>query len=123
MTESEEQTTSGAYFRLAYPNYAKSLRVSQSGSFRGNGKRGAIRTTLVKVMGGVTGESDIAVLIPRGNFGCLLMEHKSDENVTGPTKDQLDYIKYHNSIGNLAFVTKGVAMAIKTIDDYMGLEI
>lgn len=121
MSEAEEQKAIVAYFRKAYPQYARSLRVSQSGGYRGAGRKGAIRTAQVTAMGGVTGESDISILIPRGGFGCLLLEHKSDEAMRGATEGQLDYIRYHNEIGNKALVTKGVGMAIATIDEYMAL--
>ena len=119
MSEADEQRAIISYFRKAYPMYASSLRVSMSGMNYGSGLRGARLANHVKSQGVVTGEADIAILLPRGGYGCLLIEHKSDEAMRGATDAQLDYIRYHNSIGNKALVTKGVAIAIATIDEYM----
>ena len=121
MSESDEQKEIIKYFRTKYPEYALCLRVSQSGGFRGAGRRGAIRTALITAMGGVTGESDIAILLPRGKFGSLLIEHKKHDNTAGPTDAQIDYIRHHNDCGNCATVTKGISMAKHAIDQYMSL--
>ena len=118
-SESDEQKQIVAYFRQRWPQYALSLRVSQSGGYRGAGRKGAIRTAQVAAMGGVTGESDIQIALPRKGFGSLFIEHKSDEAMRGATEAQLAYIRYHNEIGNCACVTKGVDMAIAAIDTYM----
>jgi len=72
-----------------------------------------------KAHGFVTGEADIAILLPRGGYGCLLIEHKADEAVKGATESQLEYIRYHNANGNCACVTKGFDMAVAAIDTYM----
>lgn len=122
MSESSEQKTIVAYFRAQYPKYAMSLRVSQSGGFRGRGKEGAIRSRNVQSMGGVTGESDIAILLPRGGFGCLLIEHKADGGKHMATPMQLSYLEYHRSQGNCAVLTRGVEAAISAIDAYMSAE-
>ena len=119
MNESAEQKEIVAWFRSQYPEYVQCLRVSQSGGYRGAGRKGAIRTAQVTAMGGVTGESDIAILIKRGDWGCLLIEHKSDEAQAGATQKQLDYIRFHNAVGNCAIVTKGVDMAKAAIRQYM----
>ena len=121
MSETQEQATIVAWFRLQYPQHVLSLRVSQSGGFKGKGSRGAIRMSQIKAQGGVTGESDIAILLKRGDFGCLLLEHKADDAVKGATSAQLEYIRYHNAIGNCACVTKGVDMGIAAIKQYMEL--
>ena len=121
MSESAEQKAVVEYFRLKYPQYARSLRVSQSGGFKGTGRKGAIRMEQIKALGGVTGEADIAILVPRGTFGSLLIELKADDATKGATSAQLDYIRYHNeTAGNCACVAKGVDMAIAAIDTYMG---
>jgi hypothetical protein len=119
MSESAEQKTIVAYFRTKYPQYAMSLRVSQSGGFRGKGREGAIRSRNVQSMGGVTGEADIAILLPRGGFGSLLIEHKAADGRYGATPMQLSYLEYHRLQGNCAVLTKGIEEAITAIDDYM----
>ena len=118
-TEDDEQKEIVSWFREKWPQYANSLRMSQSGGYRGSGRKGAIRTARLTAMGAVTGESDIAILLPRGGFGSLLIEHKAGEAIRGATEKQLDYIRYHNAVGNCACVTKGVDMAMAAINQYM----
>jgi len=121
LSESDEQKEIVAWFRSQWPQYALSLRVSQSGGYRGKGKQGAIRTAQVTAMGGVTGESDIAILLPRGRFGCLLIEHKAEGGLHKATPKQSEYLDYHNdkSIGNCACLTRGVDQAKAAITVYM----
>lgn len=75
----------------------------------------------IKAMGGVTGESDLAILLPRGNFGSFLMELKATNGKHKTSDEQLEYIEYHNEFGNCACVAKGLDMAILAIDEYMKL--
>lgn len=121
MYEEAEQKTVVEWFRIQYPKYEKCMRASQSGGFKGHGKAGAIRMKKIIAMGGVKGESDIALLISRGGFGCLLIELKADNARRGATREQLEYVNFHNEIGNCAVVTKGVDMAIAAIKQYMDL--
>ena len=119
MSEDDEQKSIVAWFRSTYPEYAMSLRVSQSGGFRGIGRKGAIRTARVTAMGGVTGESDMAILLPRGGFGSFLLEHKAQDGSRKATDKQVEYIEYHNSVGNCAVVTRGVDAAKRAITQYL----
>lgn len=121
VTEAEEQKAIVLWFRTKYPKYAMSLRASQSGGFKGKGRRGAIRMSEIKAMGGVTGESDLQIALPRGVYGSLFIEHKAEGAAHKATESQLAYIDYHNKHGNCAVVTRGIDMAIKAIDQYMGL--
>lgn len=70
-------------------------------------------------MGGITGESDIAILLKRGEFGSLLIEHKAEKGQHKTTPAQLEYIQHHNAVGNCAVVTRGVEMAKAAIRQYM----
>ena len=119
MTETDEQKAIVAWFRAEYPDYALCLRVSQSGGYRGAGRKGAIRTAQVAAMGGITGESDIAILLKRGGFGSLLIEHKADGSKHTTSDAQLEYIRHHNAVGNCAVVTRGIEQAQATIRQYM----
>lgn len=119
MNESDEHKAIIRYFRERWPQHAKALRVSANGVHRGKGMAAMRRIAKEKAHGFVTGEADIAILLPRGGFGCLLIEHKSDEAMKGATEAQLEYIRYHMSVGNAACVTKGIDMAIAAIDTYM----
>lgn len=119
MSEAAEQKEIVGWFRENYPQYSKSIRVSMAGLPR-HGRKGAIQWGMMKGQGVVDGESDIAILLPRNGFGALLIEHKSAEGSYKATPEQLDYIEYHNSVGNCACVTKGVDMAKAAIAQYMG---
>lgn len=119
MSETEEHKAIVAWFRSQYPEYALCLRVSQSGGYRGAGRKGAIRTAQVAAMGGITGEADIAILLPRGEFGCLLIEHKAEGAKHTASPAQLEYIRHHNAVGNCAVVTRGIDMAKAAITHYM----
>jgi len=118
-SEADEQKGIVAWFRAEYPDYALCLRVSQSGGYRGSGRNGAIRTAKVAAMGGVTGESDIAILLPRAGFGSLLIEYKASHGEHDATEAQLEYIRHHNSVGNCAVIARGVEMAQAAIRQYM----
>lgn len=120
MSESDEVRELVAWFRDKYPDYAMCLRVSQSEGKKGGNRSAAIAWSKRVAMGVVKGESDIAILLPRGSFGSLLIEHKAAEGTHKATKEQLEYIRHHNAIGNCAVVTRGVEMAQAAIDQYMG---
>ena len=118
MTEAEEQKEIIRWYRDTYPEYAMSLRVSQTGA-SARGRAGQFKWRAQQAKGAVAGESDIAILLPRGGYGSLLIEHKADDAMRGATQAQLEYIEYHNANGNCACVTKGVDMAKAAIRVYM----
>lgn len=119
MTESEEQKAAVKWYRETWPEHALSLRVSQSGGHVGKGKMAAIRNAKSKSMGVVKGEADIAILLPKGGYGCLLIEHKGAKQAHKLTESQQAYIDYHNSIGNLAVSTRGLEALKAAVIAYM----
>ena len=120
-TEATEQKDFVTWFRAKYPAHAKSLRVSQSGAHRGKGKMAAIRIAKAKGQGEVKGEADIAILLSKGGFACLIIEHKGLGQSHSLTEDQQEYLDYHNSVGNLAISTRGFDVLTAAIDTYMGM--
>ena len=120
MSEEAEQVELVAWFRKCYPMYAQSLRISQSGGFKGKGRAGAIRMAKAKAAGVVTGESDIASLLPRNGYGAFLMEYKKSGGAYKATPAQLEYLDYHRAIGNCACVCRGPEAAKAAITAYMG---
>lgn len=123
MTEAEEQKEIVAWFRATYPDYAVCLRVSQWGDARGRSRKtAAIRRAKARGQGAVDGESDMAILLKRGEFGSLLIEHKSAGQAHKASEAQLEYIRRHNALGNCAIVTRGVEAAKAAIAQYMALE-
>lgn len=119
MSEAIEQKEIVAWFRTEYPEYARCLRVSTSGLNYGSGARAARIVNHVRSQGVVEGESDIAILLKRGEFGSLLIEHKAEKGQHKTTPAQLEYIQHHNAVGNCAVVTRGVEMAKAAIRQYM----
>ena len=109
MSETDEQKAIVAWFRAEYPEYALCLRVSQSGGYRAQ----------IASMGGITGESDIAILLRRGQYGSMLIEHKAEGSKHPTSPAQLEYIQHHNACGNCAVVTRGIEMAQAAIRQYM----
>ena len=73
----------------------------------------------IKAQGGVTGEADIAILLPRGEYGSLLVEHKADGSTHKLSDAQQEYLDYHNIIGNCAVSTRGTEALKAAILAYM----
>lgn len=120
MTEGQEQSEAVKWFRATYPEHAQALRVSGNVIPR-TGKRAAQSYARHKAMGGVKGESDLAILIPRGEFGCLLIEHKGADQPRKLTAEQLEYLEYHRSVGNCVASTRGLEALKAALATYMAL--
>lgn len=119
MSEADEQKEIVRWFRAQYPEHAMSLRISQTGGHIGKGRSAAIRNSQSRAMGRVNGESDIAILLPRGGYGALLIEHKAKGSAHKATPEQIAYVEYHNNIGNCACITRGVDAATAAIKTYI----
>ena len=122
MSEFNEQLDVVKWFKETWPEAASSLRVSLNGLNLGGGKKAAIMISQMKSQGMVIGEADIAILIPKSPYGCLLLEHKASDSAHKLTDDQVKYLDYHNSIGNCAVSTRGVEAAKAAITTYMYLK-
>lgn len=121
MSESAEQKEIVRWFRETWPEYSKSLRVSLAGLNFGSGQRGSIMKNHVRSLGVEDSEADILIALKRGEFGALVLEHKKAGAKRGATDGQLEYVGYHNAVGNCACVTVGVDMAKAAIKQYMEL--
>mgnify|MGYP003626321958 CR=1 FL=1 len=119
--ESKEQKAFVAWFQSRWPAHAKSIRVSLRGLNFGSGKRAAIMVKHIKAQGSVEGESDIAILLPKGGYGALLIEHKGLGMKHELSEEQADYLGYHNLIGNRAVSTRGLEELKAAVEEYMGL--
>jgi hypothetical protein len=87
-------------------------------SFPG-GKWGAVMWSKMKSQGLVKGEPDIAILLPRGGCGALLVEHKGSGMKREATQEQLDHLEYHNAHGNKAVLTRGLDELMAVVEEYM----
>jgi len=119
VTETEEQKIIVKWFRSTYPEYRHCLRVSMAGMNLGSGKRAAQMVNHMHSMGVEQGEADIAILLRRGNFGALIIEHKAESQSHKATDEQVAYLQSHNSTGNLAVLTRGIEACKSAISDYM----
>jgi len=119
MSEWHEQRDIIAWFKAYYPKHARSIRVSMNGLNFGGGRKAAIMISQMRAQGMVEGESDIAILIPTDEYGCLVLEHKASDSAHKLTPEQADYLEYHESIGNCAVSTRGTEAAKAAIKTYM----
>ena len=119
MTEAEEQKDVVSWFRGKWPEHAKSLRCSARGQNQGSRKRAYMMKKHIDGQGGVQGEADLAILLPKGGYGCLLIEHKAADGDHKLSQEQIDYLEYHNGIGNLAVSTRGTEAMKAAITCYM----
>ena len=118
-TEAQEQAILIEWFRLQYPKYAKSLRVSQGGAFRGKGRQGAIRMAQAKRQGYVQGEADIVILVPSGPSAGLVIEYKREGGSHKLTQEQKDYLDYMEEQGYTARCCRGLDDAMRVIEHHM----
>ena len=122
MSEWTEQKEAVDWFKATWPEHEKSIRLSLNGINLGGGKKAAMIINQAKAQGLVLGESDLAILLPRGGFGSLLIEHKADGSGHNVSDIQQDYLDYHNDIaGNCAVSTKGLPALMAAILAYMRL--
>jgi hypothetical protein len=105
--ESKEQAEVIKWFRAEYPEYAKSLRSSMNGLPR-HGRQGAVLWNIMKQQGCTKGEPDFALLLSKGGFGALVIEHKAEGQPHKLTDEQQEHLDYHIGIGNCAVSTKGI---------------
>ena len=119
MTEAQEQAEVVKWFREKWPEHANSLRCSLNGLNLGGNKKAAILIKHAQNQGMVTGEADLAILLPKGGYGCLLIEHKRQDGSYKATPEQQEYIDYHTRIGNCAVITRGVDAMKGAITVYM----
>jgi hypothetical protein len=123
VSEAREQAEFVKWFRKSHPQHAKALRASMAGlTFAGGGKWGAIMWNKMKAQGLVKGEPDLAILLPRGGYGALLIEHKGEGMARKLTDEQQEHLEYHNAHGNKAVQTRGLDELKQTVEAYLALE-
>jgi len=120
MSESAEQAEFVAWFRRRYPNHVYALRTSMAGVPR-HGRKGAVIWNFMKSQGINRGEPDIAILLPRGGYGSLVIEHKGEGMSRKLTDEQARALAYHEEAGNMAVQTRGLDELISVVEDYLCL--
>jgi alpha/beta superfamily hydrolase len=121
MTEAEHQREVVRWFRERHPGLAKCIRLSMNGISFGSlasSQKGARMISVMKSQGMVKGESDLAFLVPRGEWHGLVIEMKQPGGPK-PTEDQKDYIEDSLLRGYFTKVCYGSDEAIETISNYL----
>ena len=118
--EDQEQAEVIKWFRATWPEHEKSLRSSMNGLPR-HGRQGAILWRIMQRLGCQKGEPDFALLLPKGGYGALVIEHKGEGQSHKLTPEQTHHLEYHESIGNCAVSTRGVESFKAAIIAYMEL--
>lgn len=117
--EWQEQRTIVAWYKEQWPEHTQALRVSMNGLNLGGGRKAAIMISQMRAQGMIDGEADIAILLPRGGYGSLIIEHKADESAHTVSDAQAAYLDYHLEAGNCALSTRGIEEAKMAIKNYM----
>lgn len=82
-------------------------------------RRGAIVKNQMKAQGLVYGEPDIVILLPRGGYHGLAIEHKGEGMSRKLTQEQSEHLEYHASEGYKAASTRGLAQLKSVVQEYM----
>lgn len=122
MSEAKEQAAIYTWFCMQYPKHKKSWSVSMNGiNLPCNRVQAAKIINFMKSQGLQNGEADFKILVPRGSFHGLVIEHKAEEGKHTITNEQGEYLHYMNSQGYMAVSCKGIDAAQRTIRDYMSV--
>ena len=119
MTEAQEQRELIKWFKSAYPQYEKSVRLSLNGINLGGGQKAARMVANLKAQGMVSGEADLVFLIPAKGFHGLVIEFKSTEGKHPLSDKQSEYLDYMASLGYVAICCKGLIAAQESIVAYL----
>jgi len=119
VSESSDVVEFVSWFRKTYPDDAHTLRVSQSGGYKGRGLSGAIRMRQIKAMGGIKGESDFLFAIPRKGYGALVVEYKTLNGTHPLTDEQQAYLEAHARSGNMAVCCRGLEALTGVVRTYI----
>lgn len=106
------------YFRVRHKNtiYPVLFHVPNGGV------RSKAAGAKFKCMGVKAGVSDLILPVPRGPYGSLFVELKTDKPRGKVSKNQNAWIKLMNESGNLAVVAYGFKECVAAIEDYWNLE-
>jgi hypothetical protein len=88
-------------------------------SFPGGRKWGAIMWSKMRSQGLTEGEPDLAILLSRGGYGALVIEHKGDGMSRQLTEKQKQHLDFHNANGNKAVQTRGLDELKAVVEEYL----
>lgn len=120
LSEHAEQVALFAWAALATkqrPELAMLVAIPNGGSRGDNAKSRAIRGNALKAEGVKKGYPDLALNVPRGGYGALFIELKTQTGRASP--EQKDWLERLNACGNYATVCKGWLAAKQTIENFL----
>jgi len=124
MSEYDQQVTTVSWYKRQYPKYKKCIwaTVNERQLYGTKGQRMGQMVKLKK-LGFKSGVSDLTICVPRGTYHGMFLEMKdvgkTCADVTGSQRDHLDIMR---EMGYFTGWAAGADIAIKMINDYMGLE-
>lgn len=100
------------WFRMQYPQYAR------VGFAVGNGgARSRAEAAIMKGEGVMAGVADMLITVPRGGYGCLGLEFKTDKG--RQSAEQKEWQRAFESAGNRYAVVRSIEEAISVTNDYL----
>ena len=112
--ESDLQIACVRWFAMQYPQYRGLLFAVPNG-----GSRNRIEAARMKAEGTVAGVGDLILLVPRGHFGALCIELKTETGRLSPA--QKEWLKRAEMAGNKCVVVRDIERFIEKVDEYLGV--
>lgn len=104
------------WFRLQYPQYALNLTSVPNG-----GLRGKTEAAIMKAEGMTAGAADLLLLVPRGNFGVLGIEFKTQAKGSRQSDAQKRWQEAFERAGNKYAIVRTFEGAMDVAKNYMSL--
>lgn len=112
--ESNTQRAFVQWFRLQWREYGRLCFAVPNG-----GARNSVEASRLKAEGVMSGVADILITVPRGVYGCLGLEFKTQH---GRQSDaQKAWAEAFTAAGNMYVVVRTVSEAARVANDYMRL--
>ncbi len=112
--ESDLQIACVRWFAMQYPRYRGLLFAVPNG-----GSRNRIEAARMKAEGMVTGVSDLILLVPRGHFGALCIELKTETGRLSPA--QKEWLQWAEMNGNKCIVVRHIEQFIEEVNECLGV--
>ena len=112
--ESDIQKAFVKWFRLQYPQYALNLTSVPNG-----GLRSKTEAAIMKAEGMTAGAADLLLLVPRGGFGALGIEFKTQAKGSRQSEAQKRWQAAFESAGNKYVIVRTFDEAVEITNSYL----